>query len=116
MMGQVFSYNASKASLIIDDDLSPAAFAVGAFSTCWLVYLVSLPVFARVAKKGASAAQAATSGAMSVSQACTFFAANPTIDEAEKSAFLKSKGVSDFVIAQAICTSTGMEKTVAGHP
>ena len=64
----------------------------------------------------ASGAQAATSGAMSVSQACTFFAANPTIDEAEKSAFLKSKGVSDFVIAQAICTSTGMEKTVAGHP
>ena len=59
MLGQVFSYNASNASLIIDDDLSPAAFAVGAFSTCWLVYLVSLPVFARVAKKGASAAQAA---------------------------------------------------------
>merc|ERR1712224_1119532 len=58
----------------------------------------------------ASAAEAATSGAMSVSQACTFFAANPSIDEAEKSAFLKSKGVSDFVIAQAICTATGMEK------
>ena len=53
---------------------------------------------------------------MTVAQAATFYAANPAIDELEKTAFLKSQGVSDFVIAQSSCTATGMEKTVAGHP
>ena len=53
---------------------------------------------------------------MSVEQACAFFAANPNIDAEEKKAFLASQGVSEFVIAQAECTATGMEKTVAGHP
>ena len=57
-----------------------------------------------------------SSSEMTVAQACAFFAANPSIDAAEKKAFLLSKGVSDFVIAQAECTATGMEKSVAGHP
>ena len=52
---------------------------------------------------------------MTVAQACAFYAANPDVDEAEKTAFLKSQGVSDFVIAQASCTATGMEKTVMDY-
>ena len=32
-------------------------------------------------------------------------AANPTIDVEQKKAFLKLRGVSDFVIAQAVCTA-----------
>ena len=53
---------------------------------------------------------------LSVAQACMFFAANPSVDAAEKKAFLASKGVSEFVIAQAECTASGMESTVHGHP
>ena len=64
----------------------------------------------------APAAAAAPTSALSVAQACKFYAANPGIDEAEKTAFLKSNGVSDFVIAQASCAATGEEHTVHGHP
>ena len=53
---------------------------------------------------------------LSVAQACMFFAANPSVDAAEKKAFLASKGVSEFVITQAECTASGMESTVHGHP
>ena len=66
--------------------------------------------------KGGAGGAAAASGSMSVGQACAFFAANPSIDASQKKAFLQSKGVSAFVIAQSECTATGMEKTVAGHP
>lgn len=58
----------------------------------------------------------ATAEKMSVAQAASFYSSNPGIDESEKTAFLKSQGVSDFVIAQASCAASGMEKTVAGHP
>ena len=64
----------------------------------------------------APAAPVSNDGSMSVAQACAFYASNPDIAEAEKTAFLKSQGVSDFVIAQASCAATGMEGTVAGHP
>lgn len=60
--------------------------------------------------------QASTASALSVPQAAQFFAANPGVDAATKKAFLVDKGVSDFVIAQAECTATGMESTVHGHP
>ena len=43
--------------------------------------------------------------AVSVQQACAFMAANPTIDVEQKRAFLQSKGVSDFVIAQSTCVA-----------
>ena len=70
---------------------------------------------AEEASTAAPAVDSAVDG-MSVEQACAFFAANPSIDASEKVEFLKGKGVSDFVIAQAECTATGMEGTVAGHP
>ena len=65
---------------------------------------------------GKGGASSGSTGGLSVAQACAFFAANPSVDASEKVSFLKSKGVSAFVIAQAECTSTGMEKTVYGHP
>ena len=70
-------------------------------------------------KDGAAASnetEEIAAGGLTVAQACAFFAANPSIDAAEKKAFLVAQGVSEFVIAQAECTATGMESTVHGHP
>ena len=50
-------YNASK-TMLEPEETSPAAFAVGAFAGCWLLYLASLPIFARMAKQPAQAAVA----------------------------------------------------------
>ena len=43
---------------------------------------------------------------MTVDQACKFMASNPEMPFEEKKAFLVSKGVSAFVIAEAACTAT----------
>ena len=53
---------------------------------------------------------------MSVAQACTFFAdpALAAVTTADKKAFLRSKGVSEFVVAQAECVAP--EDNVQGHP
>ena len=61
-------------------------------------------------------AEGAASGEMSVPDACKFMA-NPTLEGVsveEKSAFLTSKGVNAFVIAQATCVTN--EDNVQGHP
>jgi len=56
----------------------------------------------------------ASSDAMSVPQACSFMAANEAMPFADKKAFLLSKGVSEFVIAQAECAAPA--DNVQGHP
>ena len=43
---------------------------------------------------------------MTVEQCCTFMGMNPSETIDAKAAFLKSKGVSDFAIAQAVCCSS----------
>lgn len=48
---------------------------------------------------------AAATCAMGVTAACKFMEANPAVSFADKRAFLLSKGVSEFVIAQAACTA-----------
>ena len=53
----------------------------------------------------AAAAPAAASGSMGVAAACKFMEANPAVSFADKRAFLLSKDVSEFVIAQAACTA-----------
>merc|ERR1740133_231589 len=58
----------------------------------------------------------AADGQMSVPNACVFMA-DPTLEGMsveDKSAFLASKGVDAFVIAQATCVTN--EDTVQGHP
>ena len=49
---------------------------------------------------------AAPTGEMTVAEACTFMAATPEATFAEKKAFLESKGVSAFVIAEAACAAS----------
>merc|ERR1719454_2620460 len=49
---------------------------------------------------------AAPPGEMSVPQACVFMADCPSVPFEEKKAFLLSKGVSEFVIAEAACTAS----------
>ena len=56
----------------------------------------------RLAKKDAPAA---ADVAMGVPAACAFMEANPAVSFADKKAFLLSKGVSEFVVAQAACTA-----------
>merc|ERR1712106_608989 len=61
-------------------------------------------------------AEGAASGEMSVPDACKFMA-DPTLEGMsveEKSAFLTSKGVNAFVIAQSTCVTN--EDNVQGHP
>uniref|UniRef100_A0A7S2JNA7 Uncharacterized protein n=1 Tax=Haptolina brevifila TaxID=156173 RepID=A0A7S2JNA7_9EUKA len=53
----------------------------------------------------AAATASAPSGAMTIEQACTFMYANDDATIEEKAAYLKSKGVSDFIIAQSTCCS-----------
>jgi len=53
----------------------------------------------------AAAAPAAIESALNVQQACTFLYANDDVTIEEKAAYLKGKGISDFVIAQATCCS-----------
>jgi len=53
----------------------------------------------------AAVATAAPSGEMTIEQCCTFMYQNDDASIEEKAAFLKSKGVSDFTIAQATCCS-----------
>ena len=60
-------------------------------------------VGSRLAKKSAPKATDAIS--MGVPAACKFIEANPTVSFADKKAFLLSKGVSEFVIAEAACTA-----------
>ncbi len=60
--------------------------------------------------------QPVADGQMSVPQACKFMA-DATLEGMpleEKSAFLASKGVDEFVIAQATCVTN--EDNVQGHP
>ena len=42
---------------------------------------------------------------MGVPAACRFMEANPSVSFAEKKAFLLTKGVGEFVIAEAACTA-----------
>jgi len=61
-------------------------------------------------------AAAATKGAVGVPEACKFMA-DPTLEGMsveDKSAFLASKGVDAFIIAQATCVTN--EDNVQGHP
>lgn len=62
----------------------------------------------------APSASSAPSGTMSVPQACAFMAANPSTSYEAKKAFLSSKGVPAFVIAQAECAAPA--DNVQGHP
>lgn len=55
----------------------------------------------------AAPAPAASSASLTVAQACTFLA-DPSVASvsfADKKAFLASKGISEFVIAEAACTA-----------
>ena len=61
-------------------------------------------------------AAAATKGAVGVPEACQFMS-DPALEgmpREDKSAFLASKGVDSFVIAQATCVTN--EDNVQGHP
>lgn len=60
---------------------------------------------AAVAAAPAAAAPAAASGSMSVGQACAFMEMEASTSFEDKKAFLLSKGVSEFVIAEAACTA-----------
>ncbi len=51
------------------------------------------------------AAAPAASASLSVAQACTFMEMEPSVSFEEKKAFLLSKGVSEFVVAEAACTA-----------
>jgi len=53
----------------------------------------------------AAAPAAIIESALKVQQVCTFMYANDDTTIEEKAAYLKGKGVSDFVIAQATCCS-----------
>ena len=52
-----------------------------------------------------AAAPAAAVGGLTVAQACVFMEKAPTVSFADKKTFLLSKGVSEFVIAEAACTA-----------
>ena len=53
----------------------------------------------------ATAEEAEAFAYMSVPAACRFMEANPSVPFADKKAFLLTKGVSEFVIAEAACTA-----------
>ena len=59
---------------------------------------------ARVAAQTLGPSAAATAS-MSVGQACAFMEMEAATSFADKKAFLLSKGVSEFVVAQAACTA-----------